>query len=80
MIKDYLHLFDEQELRFGRNFGSKMDYQNLNFGHFIIFNARIYTLGTYKKYINEIKDFFKGQEYEIWYCYINFNADLEKLM
>jgi len=80
MNEKYLTIFNKYELRFPRYFGSKSGYSALYPDHLIIFNARIYLKSYYEKEKNgKIRDFFKGQDDEIWYGDINLNIDIYKL-
>ena len=80
MNSKYIDLFHKYELHFGRCLGSKSTYRDMNPTHLVVFNARIY-LKTYYEFAkgNEIRDFFEGQEQEIWYGDLDLNNDLYKL-
>lgn len=74
-------VFDKNKMYFGRCLGSKTSYTKAHPSHFVIYNARIYTKEYYEaQKHNEITDWFKGQENEIWYGDIDFNKDIKKLV
>ena len=83
-IKDYekeREVFAKYNLNFSRMISaSKRTYYNENKNNLIIFNARIYDEKTFEKYKNkEIKDFFDGQDIEIWYGDLDLNKDIKVL-
>jgi len=73
--------FEKAGFHFGRLISfSKSTYQHKYPDHRIIFNARIYDLKTYTKEKNgKIKDWFRGQEIEIWYGDLDLTLDLPTL-
>lgn len=80
MDNRYLSAFEKYGFNFGRMLsGSKSFYRKSNPDNLIIFNARIYTQINYETNLLDIKDFFKGQESEIWYGDINLNNDIYNL-
>ena len=80
MNEKYIPLFNAEGLHFGRCVGSKSSYREGHPDHLIVFNCRIYLKSTYEKLKDtKIRDFFKGQEDEIWYGDIDFNLDIFKL-
>lgn len=76
-----LNGFKNAGFYFGRMIsGSKSLYVNRFPDHQIVFNARAYDSETYKKEKNgKIKDFFAGQNIEIWYGDLDLTEDAEKL-
>lgn len=82
MNKEYLSIFKKNDLIFGRLVSSsKSLYRKKYPNHKVIFNARIYTKDDYEKYKNtDIKDWFKGQELEIWYGDLDLTLDKNKLL
>jgi len=80
MNNKYLKIFQTYELNSGRMIsGSKSGYIEKNPEHFPLFNARIYTKKDYLNNQADIKDFFKGQELEIWYGDLELTQDVSKL-
>jgi len=79
MNKKYFKYFQRYGFNFSRCLGSKSYYHKLYPKNLIIFNARIYLKDVYKKYILDIKDFFKGQNYEIWYGDLDLTKDIYNL-
>ena len=76
----YLSIFEKHGLRVAKHFGSKSGYRDRHPKHLVVFNARIYLKSTYEKLKNtKIRDFFKGQEEEIWYGDIDFNINIYSL-
>jgi len=73
--------FENAGFYFGRMIsGSKSLYANRFPDHQIVFNARIYDPETYEKEKSgKIKDFFAGQNIEIWYGDLDLTQDGEKL-
>lgn len=81
MNSKYVDLFHKHELYFGRMLsGSKSGYRDANPHHLIVFNAKIY-LKTYYEFAkgNEVRDFFEGQQEEIWYGDLDLNKDIYTL-
>lgn len=80
MNKIYLSTFKKYELNFARCFGSKFSYLAIHSDSLVVFNARIYLKNYYEEQKEkDIKDFFKGQENEIWYGDLDLNKDIYKL-
>lgn len=79
MNKKYMELFHKYGFNVARCLGSKSDYHDRNPENLIIFNARIYTKITYKARLEDIKDFLKGQDHEIWAGDLDLSKDLYKL-
>jgi hypothetical protein len=80
MNSQYVDCFEQEGLMLSRIFGSKSTYRNNHPDHLIVFNARIYTKETYTQHADgDIKDFFAGQEHEIWWGDIDFDKDTEAL-
>ena len=80
MDNKYLHIFEKHGLNFGRCVGSKSTYRKLHPDHLVVFNTRIYLKSTYERFKDtKIRDFFAGQDDEIWYGDIDFNIDIYKL-
>lgn len=73
--------FSKHKMPFARLLASsKLTYQKNNPDHLVIYNARIYEKEYYEKQkYEDIKDWFKGQEQEIWYGDIDFNIDIKHL-
>lgn len=80
-MKDkYLEIFNKYELPFARCLGSKSTYRENFSNNLVIFNARIYLRYYYKiEKDNDVRDFFKGQEEEIWYGDLDLTMDIYKL-
>ena len=80
-IQKIREMFTKNGLPFLRMISlSKSSYYNLNPNNFIIFNARIYDKKTFEKNKkSKIRDFFKGQEIELWYGDLDLNIDIKKL-
>jgi len=76
MNENYLKLFQKYGFNFARCLGSKSGYRETHSQNLVIFNARIYLKNTYNKETEDIKDFFKGQEHEIWYGDLDLTKDL----
>ena len=77
---NYVEYFEREGLHFGRCFGSKSYYSRCHPENKIVFNARIYLEKTFNKYKQtKIKDWFKGQEIEIWYGDLDFTIDEKAL-
>jgi len=76
-----LRVFENHSFFFGRMIsGSKSYYVDKFPDHKVVFNARIYDEETYgKEKDSKIKDFFKGQEIEIWYGDLDLTIDTPKL-
>jgi len=74
-------VFEKNGFNFARMIsGSKSGYVDKYPDHLVVFNARIYDLRTFNKHKDgKIKDFFKGQELEIWYGDIDVTNDIRKL-
>ena len=73
-------VFSEHKMPFAKLLGSKSTYRDKHPDHFVIYNARIYEKEYYEKQKSkDIKDWFKGQEQEIWYGDIDFNIDIKHL-
>jgi len=79
MNKEYLDVFQKYGFNFGRLLGSKSGYHDRNPNNLTVFNARIYTKTTYKARLEDIKDFFKGQDHEIFYGDLDLTKDLYNL-
>lgn len=79
MNQEYLPIFLKYGFNFGRCVGSKSRYHDNHKEDLVVFNARIYLKSTYTKELEEIKDWFKGQEHEIWYGDLNLSKDLLNL-
>ena len=80
MNEKYLELFNQQGLPFGKILGSKSLYRTTYPNHLIVFNSRIYLKSFYiTEKDGKIRDFFKGQEDEIWYGDLDLNKDIFKL-
>lgn len=77
MNEKYIDIFKQYGLRFARCLGSKSGYRKSFPNHLVVFNARIYLKSYYEKQKNrKIRDFFEGQEKEIWYGDIDFNKSV----
>lgn len=73
----YKKYFEKEGLNFGRLIsGSKTLYRKLNPESLVVFNARIYERKTFLRNRKNIRDFFKGQKYEIWYGDLDLSKDL----
>ncbi len=80
MNEKYLKIFANHDLWFGKHFGSKSGYRKRYPDHLVVFNARVYLKSVYEKLKDtKIRDFFAGQEDEIWYGDIDFNNDIYSL-
>lgn len=80
MDNRFRKIFEEEGLNFSRLLGSKFRYRKSNPENLVVFNSRIYLKSVYEKQKSKkIRDFFKGQEDEIWYGDIDFNIDIYKL-
>lgn len=81
MDTETLRVFEDSGFYFARMIsGSKSGYANQFPDHKVVFNARVYDLETYEKEKkNKIKDFFAGQELELWYGDLDLTLDNEKL-
>ena len=79
MKEHYKEIFIKHGFRFARLLGSKSLYRGSHPNNLIIFNARIYTKSIYIRHNEDIKDFFKGQEHEIWYGDLDLSKDLREL-
>ncbi len=71
--------FIENGLNISRMFGSKSNYKKNNPDNFVIFNARIYDKKIYDEHKNEIKDWSKELDLELWYGDLDLNKDIGKL-
>ena len=76
-----LNAFSNKGFSFGRMVGpSKSTYLKQFPDNLVIFNARIYDKETFKKEKDKkIKDFFAGQEIEIWYGDLDLSNDIKAL-
>lgn len=72
-------IFKKYGFNFARCFGSKSNYRSMYPNNLIIFNARIYLKETYLAHFVEIKDFFEGRDYEIWYGDLDLSKDIFNL-
>lgn len=80
MDERYLKVFDKYGLFFGKCLGSKSGYRSRHPNHLIIFNARIYLKSYYEQEKEgDIRDFFKGQECEVWYGDLDLNKNIYDL-
>ena len=80
MDNRYLSAFEKYGFNFGRMLsGSKGLYHKSNPDNLIIFNARIYTQINYEAHLEDITDFFKGTDSEIYYGDLDLTKDLYKL-
>jgi hypothetical protein len=81
MDTEKLRVFEDAGFRFARMIsGSKTGYLDRFPDHKVVFNSRVYDLQTYEKEKDrKIKDFFAGQEIEIWYGDLDLTRDTEKL-
>jgi len=79
MDKTYLEIFNKHGFHFGRCFGSKSFYHETRPAELIVFNARVYLKSVYETKQEEVKDWFKGKDIEIWYGDLNLNEDIYKL-
>lgn len=80
MNNKYIEIFQKYGFNFGRMIsGSKSGYHERNPENLIIFNARIYAKSDYLNNLVDIKDFFKGQDLEIWYGDLDISKDIYKL-
>lgn len=79
----YMDRFEREDLKFARSFGSKTSYLDKHEKtnrHDITFNARIYLETTYERFKNtQIKDWFKGMHFQVWYGDLDLTTDREKL-
>ncbi len=73
--------FAKHNLCFSRMVGgSKSGYDKEFPNHLNIFNARIYDKNTFEKHQDKkIKDWFAGQEIELWYGDLDLNNDIKLL-
>jgi len=80
-VAKYKSHFNREGLPFSRLLsGSKTLYRNAHPKHKVTFNARIYLKSNYEEHkAGKIKDFFAGQEEEIWYGDIDLNLDRKAL-
>ena len=79
MNDKYTKVFEKYGLNFARMLGSKSTYREIHPDNLVVFNSRIYTKDYYDKQKDkDIRDFFKGQEKEIWYGDVDFNKDIYK--
>lgn len=80
MNNKYLEIFKQYGLNFGNCVGSKSYYRKENPHHLIVFNSRIYLKPYYElEKDKSIRDFFKGQQEEIWYGDLDLNNDIYDL-
>ena len=80
-IEQAREVFDKHRLIFGRMVGgSKSGYNEKFPDNLVIFNARVYDKKTFEKQKDKkIKDWFEGQEIELWYGDLDLNRDIKLL-
>ena len=80
-IKEAREVFGKFKMPFGRmGGGSKRGYRQMFPDNLVVFNARIYDEKTFEKQKDKkIKDFFAGQDIELWYGDIDLNKDIKVL-
>ncbi len=80
-IGNIREIFAKQGLHFGRMVGaSKSGYTKEFPKNMTIFNSRIYDKMTFEEQQDKkIKDFFAGQEIELWYGDLDLNKDIKLL-
>ena len=80
-IKEAREVFGKFKMPFGRMVGgSKRGYRQMFLDNLVVFNARIYDEKTFEKQKDKkIKDFFAGQDIELWYGDIDLNKDIKVL-
>lgn len=80
-VEEARKVFGKFKMPFGRMVGgSKSGYRKMCPDNLVVFNARIYDEKTFEKHKNKkIKDFFAGQDIELWYGDIDFNKDIKIL-